>query len=1512
MSDPAFIFEPQEQLVRAQDDRLRSEADLATSWSVVPRPPASSAFLGRVRTASNRLKHLERFLANPPALYRGKDPGLAACRAAMNELCANFGLMRSAITAVSGRPRHLAGLPRVIMAGLPDEPRVSAAASAYLRAVDGTFSPPTFHKFVHSLQAHEPLTLDELWDLAAFLKFALLESLLEKAHSLRRNPESVYLPSFSVRIKSLRDIGNADWVVLIEPLISFDSVLVLDPAGAYKCMDFDSREYYRRRIAAIARRSDCTETQVAQTVLDLARQGGRHSSSNPRVNRRLTHIGYFLVGKGFSQLAHSVGFHPPISWRLRQFVLDRADDFYITAIQLFTISFITAALFPVLPKISSLSSLAFALGVLLFPAMQIAVELVNNTITSFFDPSHLPKLDFSMGIPPDCTTLVAVPSMLLNEKQVHELVTDLEVRYLANRDPHLHFVLVTDLPDSLSKPHENDTHPLVDLAIRLVDELNAKYRSQKGGAFLLLHRRRIFNTREGVWMGWERKRGKLLDLNKFLTGGSDAFPIKSGEVEMLHKVRYILTLDSDTQLPRGTAASLVGAIAHPLNQAVVDPKLRIVVEGYGILQPRMGVTVRSAARSRLAAIYSGQSGFDIYTRAVSDPYQDLFGEGIFTGKGIYEVATLHEVLDRRFPRNALLSHDLIEGAYARAGLVSDIELVDDYPSHYSAYSRRQHRWLRGDWQIAQWMFPRVPDEAGRRAPNPISGISRWKIFDNIRRSLFDLFLLVLFVAGWLGLPGGPLYWTIVPLVMLIFPAVAQLGFGIGRAMTSDHKARANQALSAFWLATIVAFFHLVFLAQQAFLAFDAIFRSLVRRFITGERLLQWETAAQAEIRSASPAGIDRYLGVMPFLAVGLAALVFVFAAQKSAIFYAAPVLLLWAIASPVTAWLNRPPRKRQRLVPADIDFLLVQALRIWRYFSEFSTERHNYLVPDNVEEEGKHEAARISPTNIGMLLNARQAACELGFMTAPEFADLTSKSLATIARLKTFRGHFYNWYDTQTLRPLASYPSDTPFISTVDSGNIAASLLTLHTGVRELAERPLLPPRLFTGLHAHWHLMRKENKSLNSVAQLRLPAPSAPAAVWITWLLAAKDALSAAAGSQSSTPNDAWWFDETRRRVEAILKLVRDYQPWTLPDYQPLRALPQFAHIHFPETDKTDSLPIKNAILFARNMDLHLASVWPAPADNPELAELCERLRGSLRVALHNLRSLENSLDAIARDSEQFAKEIDFAFLVNPSRQILSIGYDTGTHQVHENCYDLLASEARIATFLAIARGDLPQQSWFKLARDHTLAYGRFILRSWTGTIFEYLMPALWMRSYPNTFIAQSQDACVHVQRAFTQQLDVPWGISESGHSQRDDGGHYLYHAFGIPRIAISDEARAGPVISPYSTFLALSVDATEALRNLRCMASGGWAGAYGLYEAADYTRSLKKPVLVREWMTHHQGMSLLAIVNILRDDIVQRWFHENPLVQSTERLLHEVPVSKAILKSRYRELTPIRADWRR
>ncbi|HVU46544.1 MAG TPA: glucoamylase family protein [Terracidiphilus sp.] len=1297
----------------------------------------------------------------------------------------------------------------------------------------------------------------------------------------------------------MRAISNIDMASFIEPLIQFDALLRQDPAQAYTQMDFESRELYRKRVAYIARHSDCGEYAVAQAALDLARANIARPTSDPRVSLRRMHVGYFLIEEGQTQLLERVGFHPPVLYRARRFVREHGEDFFITAIQLITLLILAAALFPVLPQMPNFVKFAVAVILLLLPATQGSVDAVNNLITSFFEPQILPKLDFSQAIPFEFATLVAIPTLLLSEEQVRRLVNDLEVRYLANRDPNLHFALLTDLADSVSTPRENDSHPLVDLTVRLIDELNKKYgRAQRGG-FLLLHRHRIFNARQGVWMGWERKRGKLLELNKLLMGEYDAFPVKAGRTDALRQIRYIITLDADTELPRDTAARLIGALAHPLNQAVIDSRSRIVVAGYGILQPRVGITVRSASRSRLAAIFSGQSGFDIYTRAISDPYQDLFDEGIFTGKGIYEVSTLHAVLDRRFPRNALLSHDLIEGAYARAGLATDIEIIDDYPSHYSAYSRRMHRWVRGDWQIAQWMFSRVPDEANKLGPNPISVVSRWKILDNLRRSLIDPFLFILFVAGWIWIPGGPLYWTIVPLVLLIMPALVQFCFNLGRAVASGNRDRIAEAFIGLGRTALLTLLRLVFLVHQTLLALDAIVRSLVRRFITGERLLEWETAAQAEQRTGSRTAVDRYLAIMPLIAVCLGAVVWYCAPQKKSIYCAAPILLLWATASLVTAWLNRPPFEPKSLNSSDERFLLGHALRIWHYFDRFASERHHYLIPDNVEEDGFHEAARVSPTNIGLLLNARQAACELGFITVPEFAATTFESLETIANLEKYRGHLYNWYNTETLEPLDA----SPFISSVDSGNFVASLYTLHAGAKDLLQKPLLSSSLFTGLHVHWQMMQAESKAPASRVRMRIPPSAASLDAWLEWLPAVEEALSSAMAPIPDGTQDFCWHAETLQRVKAIRALVRGYLPWALPEFAALAPLAKPALY-----EMTCRLSVETARDFAQALVLHVHGMDGSTATGASApAELVEEFRSLLAAAVDRLRSLAGRLTSIAQDAERNAEETDFTFLVDPVRRILSIGFDLRQQQLHESCYDMLASEARMATFLAIARDHLTQQSWFRLERGHTRAFGRFLLHSWTGTMFEYLMPALWMRTYPETLIARTQDSVVHVQREFTRSLGIPWGISESGMARVDGAGHYQYQAFGIPDIALSFEAAPGPVISPYSSFLALSNDPHAALRNLRRMESAKWVGKFGYYEAADYTQSLRAPVPVREWMAHHLGMSLLAVTNILRDNIMQRWFHGNPLVQATELLLHEIPLRKAALRAALRKNSPIR-----
>src|SRR5271170_827196 len=1000
MTDQAPIDVQQaEQEPQIPAEGMRAAAQTAaSSWHVTHQPRGKGGFARRVEAARDALDmlsaELEGHKADPAA---GPDPLL--------ELRENPRLLRSVVLEAFSIRRKVNRLPRVSLPSQEEETRAAALSAAYLDAADSRWSADAFHTFLDEVQRADPLELEELWAVPTMLKFLLLEWILTQSSARLHAPTSSAAGSAEVlrtRIKSVRDIGYAAWASLIEELVAFETILQKDPAQAYSRMDFDSREQYRKRVSEIARYAEATESQVAAAALDMAQKAGQQQFSDARLRARQMHIGYYLVDKGFFDLTRRVGYRPQLIDRLRIGIQRNADDFYIGSIEILTVLLIALILLPLIPNYAIFGGLTVAFLFMLLPVTQGAVDLVNNTVTSLFKARALPKLDFGEKIPAEYTTLVVVPTLLINEKQTRELVQELEVRFLANPDPNLHFVLLTDLPDSITRPRENDTDPLVDLAIRLINDLNARYPSPKNGSFFLLHRHRLFNARQGVWMGWERKRGKLLDLNKLLVGTFDAFPVKVGNLDVLKRVRYIITLDSDTQLPRGVANSMIGAMAHPLNQAIIDPAQRIVTDGYVILQPRVCFSVQSASRSRLASIYSGHTGFDIYTRAISDTYQDRYGEGMFTGKGIYEIDALHAVLDRRFPRNSLLSHDLIEGSYGRVGLTTDIEVIDDYPSHYSAYTRRKHRWVRGDWQISQWLFSKVPDESGRYVRNPIATISRWKIFDNLRRSLVEVFTFALLLAGWLGLPGDALYWTAVTLFLMFVPTLVQLVFGLGRAYVTKLPGAMRDAFSGFGQGTFIALLTLVYLPHQTLLALDAIIRSLVRSFITGQRLLEWETAAEAETAAKRRTPVDRYLAVTPLVAVVVGVIVFL--RRPESLLVALPILILWAFAGLITAWLNNSPQQTRAKLTAEEDTFLRQlALRTWRYFNQFGGESHSYMVPDNVEEEGLFEAGRVSPTNFGLLLNARQAATTFGYLTVPEFAELTENSFQTYEKLEKYR-----------------------------------------------------------------------------------------------------------------------------------------------------------------------------------------------------------------------------------------------------------------------------------------------------------------------------------------------------------------------------------------------------------------------------------------------------------------------------------------------------------------------------
>jgi hypothetical protein len=960
------------------------------------------------------------------------------------------------------------------------------------------------------------------------------------------------------------------------------------------------------------------------------------------------------------------------------------------------------------------------------------------------------------------------------------------------------FALVTNSADSREQPEERNA--AVRLCQTLIGQLNARYGSGSHTPFYLLHRFRAYNPSERRWIGWERKRGKLLDLNQLLRGVRDRFPVKVGNIDALRRARYVLVLDSDTQLPRDAARQLIGTMAHPLNRAVIDPATRMVVEGYGILQPRISVSTRSAVRSWLANLYSGETGFDIYTRAVSDVYQDLFGEGIFTGKGLYEIDTFRESIERRFPANTLLSHDLIEGLFARVGLVTDVELVDDYPTHFSAYCRRRHRWMRGDWQVLRWLRNTVPDFRRQPVSNPLGAIARWKILDNLRRTVIELSTLGLLLVSWLALPA-PVLWTLAAVALWLVPTYARLLLALTRIPRRGAALRPwiVVTIGSFLRAHVIAGLQFAYLLHDALLSLDAIGRALVRMFVTRQRLLEWETAAEAAMRTRG--ATDVYLEWSPVGAAGLGVLLAW--VRPGALWAAALLLVMWVSAGAIARWLNRRPRiaASADLTDADTRFLREQALRTWHFFSAHSSHRNNWLVPDSVRESGP-VADRLSPTNLGLLLNARIAAVHLGYLTLPEFVAATNRTLRTMGRLRRYRGHFLNWYDNRTLEPL-----EPKFVSTVDSGNLAASLWALKQAALSFAAEQPGDDVLWAGI------------------------------VDVALMLGRQRDPSARALCERILRSDRQW----RASIAELEEVVR-----------------------------------------------HFAAAADTPGARRWSAELRARLQHARR-ATELSASVREGLEQIAAEAEAYVRDMDFAFLYDSRRKVLSVGYDTASATRERSTYDLLASESRIAAFVAVAKGDAPQESWLHLGRTLSRVAGQRVLVSWTGTLFEYLMPALWFRHRPRTIMFDSMRAAVAVQRQYARDRRIPWGFSESAYVQ-PGSDEYGYGPCGVPDLAVKPMADTA-VVAPYASFLALLVDRRAAIANLRRLQELRAYGDFGMFEAVDFTRD--RPEMVRMWMSHHQGMSLVAVAEVLAGRPMQRAFHAEPLVRATERILEErVPVT--------------------
>jgi cyclic beta-1,2-glucan synthetase len=1460
----------------AEQALLRSHAiRVARTCAWLPGRQRSSRPKELFRSSARRFLKLERELYR----LRSGEPSED-----LKVLYENVRLIRTDIQDLDEGMKILSKLPVVRTTKEESIPRCVVLARGLLTATGNRLNETSFSFFIEAVQEVDPLRLAELGGMLSALKLVLLETLTDAGFRAleafrERGPEA---PSYEIGriISSLRLIGEIDWREHLERLSVVHRILCLDPGGVYSRMDLESRELYRLRVKRVAPHTDVSEIELARRAVRMAEEAEVPKNAPEALRDRLRHVGYYLVDStGSQELLHQIAYRPSFGARIQNLFRTYPDELYIIGIEFVTLITVVALIMSLVKTHGGIGLIVSAL-LLIVPATQAAVEFMNYLVTALLDPKPLPRLDFSRGVDSACATMVAIPTLLLNEKQIRGLVDDLEVRYLVNHDPNICYALLTDLPDTAEPAGEQDER--IDLAIRLIEDLNRRYAKRGEGTFYLFHRHRVYNPREGAWMGFERKRGKLLDLNQLLRNVYDPFPIKAGDMSALPKIRYVLTLDSDTQLPRGSAQRLIGAMAHPLNRPLIDPDLNIVTQGYGILQPRVGISVHSATRSRLASIYSGQTGFDIYSRAISDVYQDLYSEGIFTGKGIYDVDALRQVLEHRFPRNALLSHDLIEGAYARAGLVSDIEVIDDYPSHYSAYNRRRHRWLRGDWQIVRWIFNRVPNETRRLVDNPISLVSKWKIADNLRRSLVEPATFVLLVAGWFFLPGGPRFWTLVTVALLFLPIYFRLLFSLGRAAAKKNKALAREAFIDFGASHLNIFFDIAFLAHQTLVALDAIIRTIIRSTVTHTRLLEWETATEAELGIQKRTPVDVYLDWLPVLSVCLALALFW---KPEAAPYALPFIVAWCCSKLISNWLNSSPHPEDfDLTGKEHSFLREIALHTWRYFAEFSNEKNNWLIPDNLQEQPYRLAERLSPTNLGFLFNARQAALEFGYLTLSEFLTQTERTLQTVLKLPRYFGHLLNWYNNITLKPLEPL-----FVSSVDSGNLMASLWSLKQGCLDLLHRPVVEQSALLGIGDHYRMAAaaKHDKSDGFSRLFTLRDPAA----WLPELLKAPDEIPPLP-KQADDKQHVWWPVELRARVKALREEARDFMPWYLPEFEPLRKL-TVTGFEIPSTPLT---PYNGDALY-QELDRRLHTLEANAGISSQILALVFRLREELPACRSRLNDLASRLNSLAAESDRLVREMGFDVLVDKRRNLLSIGYDVAAQELNKSCYDLLASESRTATFIAVAKGETLQDSWFRLGRQHTHCEGETVMISWSGTMFEYLMPAVWMKSHPNTLLDRTVRAAVRVHQSYGKNQSVPWGISEAAYSKTDEEGNYQYAAFGVPGLALN-VARAGSlVVSPYSSCLALLVDPATAVENLRRMAAKKWIGEYGFCESADYTASAdrtllpRKCQLVRCWMAHHQGMSLAAICNTLHNGAFQRWFHAEPVVQASELILQERPL---------------------
>ena len=1522
-------------------ERLQLHAQsLAAAHGTTERPPRRKTLLSRVHENSRVLLAGYRSIAGTVLARHEITP-------AAEWILDNFHVVDEQLREIQDHlpASYYRRLPRIPSGHLAGYPRVYGLAWAYVAHTDSLFGMESLRSFVRAYLRTLPLTIGELWAVAIHLRVVLVENLRRLSqlviHSREeraradeaadrllglggRVVESVDLVmrglgdtplarAFAVQlvqrlhgqdpslmpvvawletrlgaqgtsadelvaeehqaqaaanvtvrniITSMRWMSSVDWFKFFESVSLVDEVL--GEVSGFAAMDFATRDMYRTQVEQLARGSGRSEIEVAQEAVDLAQRAGRKDeragTSLPDVPQRAEHdSGYYLLAEGRETLERRLAYRVPLRTRLIRVVRAHALSGYLSAIAALTAVLLAGMLVLSYNAGAQAWTLALMGLVGLIPASNIAVALVHRLIPHLVPPSRLPKLELAQGVPPELRTLVVIPTFLTRRSDVEGQIERLEVHYLANSDGHLHFALLTDLTDA---PHETmaGDDDLVAACSDGIASLNARYGTLPGGGrrFLHFHRRRLWNGKEGKWIGWERKRGKLHELNRLLRGARDTTFVRiNGKPPTVPQgVRFVITLDADTRLPMRTARRLVGAMAHPLNRPCFDSRVGRVVKGYAILQPRLTASLPTGPASTVyQRIVSGPGGVDPYAAAVSDVYQDLFGEGSYTGKGIYDLDAYEAALEGRIPENTLLSHDLLESVFARAGLTTDVELFEEFPTNYEVASRRDHRWVRGDWQLLPWILNRAHDASAGTPTAAIPPHGQWKLVDNLRRSLAAPSTFLMVVTAWI-LPGvPPLLWTSLFVGSVVLPAVIPVLDGLvprrwGISKRSHLRAVGHDisvALSQVLLATTM-------LAHQAWLMTDAIVRTLTRLYVTRRNLLEWVTAAQAGY-GADPrlAAFFWHLRSGVLLGAGAGTLVALFMPGNWLV--AMPFVILW-MASPVFAWWISVPSKTTRspeISSGERRAVRRVARRTWRFFETFVDEDNHALPPDNFQEDPEPVVAhRTSPTNIGLYLLSTVVARDCGWIGTVEMVERLEATLETMRSLPRIRGHFLNWYDTHDLRPL-----DPMYVSTVDSGNLAGYLLALAQACREHLQRPMTRPETREGIEDALLLL---TDSMRQTGELR----------------------------RAQTVTTA----QLREAVEAVAAALGEG----------------------PVADLQQPEKMARLVMLADDLvDVARALSSEAPGDvASEILVWASTIHDTVHSHARDLAlpegALARRLSRISSFAEELVEAMDFRFLFDPTCGLLAIGYRVPDDTLDPSRYDLLASEARLASFLAISKGDVPPQHWFHLGRSLTPVGRGAALVSWSGSMFEYLMPLLVMSQPANSLLDLTCRLVVGRQIRYGAERRVPWGVSESAYNVRDAELTYQYSAFGVPGLGLKRGLYEDVVVAPYATALAAMVDCGAALGNFARLERAGARGAYGFYEALDYTPSrlpdATGPAVVRAYMAHHQGMTLVALGNVLHHGRTQNRFHAHGMVQAGELLLQErTPRDVAITRPRAEEV---------